>query len=50
MEMLFWMSGFRNLDILGGLRKDYQSYKIERKDNQKILTYSHGKKKELSKF
>ena len=38
-------SGFRNLDILGGLRKDYQSYKIERKDNQKILTYSHGKKK-----
>ena len=39
------MSGFRNLDILGGLRKDYQSYKIERKDNQKILTYSHGKKK-----
>ena len=38
-------SGFRNLNILGGLRKDYQSYKIDIKDNKKTLTYAYGKKK-----
>ena len=38
-------SGFRKLDILGGLRKDHQSYKIEKKNDVKFVTYSFGKKK-----
>ena len=38
-------SGFRKLDILGGLRKDHQSYKIEKKNDKKFVTYSFGKKK-----
>ena len=38
-------SGFRKLDILGGLRKDHQTYKVEKDDDQKIIVYSFGKKK-----
>ena len=38
-------SGFRKLDILGGLRKDHQTYKIEKKGDKKILIYSYGKNK-----
>ena len=29
-------SGLRKLDILGGLRKDHQTYKVEKEGNQKI--------------
>ena len=36
-------SGYRNLDILGGIRKDYQSYKIEKKDNKNFVNFSFGK-------
>ena len=38
-------SGFRKLDILGGLRKDHRTYKVEKKGDQKIIVYSFGKKK-----
>ena len=38
-------SGFRKLDILGGLRKDHQTYKVENEGDQKIIIYSYGKKK-----
>ena len=38
-------SGFRKLDVLGGLRKDYQTYKVEKEDGKKIIVYSYGKKK-----
>ena len=38
-------SGFRNLDILGGLRKDHQTYKVSNEGDKKIITYSYGKKK-----
>ena len=38
-------SGFRNLDILGGLKKDYQSYEIKIVDDKKFVIYSFGKKK-----
>ncbi len=38
-------SGFRKLDILGGLRKDHQTYKIEKKGDKKIVIYSYGKNK-----
>ena len=38
-------SGFRKLDILGGLRKDHQTYKVEKEGDQKIIVYSFGKKK-----
>ena len=38
-------SGFRNLDILGGLRKDHQTYKVKKEGDRKIITYSFGKKK-----
>ena len=38
-------SGFRRLDILGGLRKDHQTYKVEKEGDQKIIVYSFGKKK-----
>ena len=38
-------SGFRKLDILGGLRKDHQTYKVEKKGDKKILIYSFGNKK-----
>ena len=38
-------SGFRNLDILGGLRKDHQTYKVKKQGDRKIIIYSFGKKK-----
>ena len=38
-------SGFRNLDILGGLRKDHQTYKVKKEGDRKIIIYSFGKKK-----
>ena len=38
-------SGFRKLDILGGLRKDHQTYKVEKEGDRKIIVYSFGKKK-----
>lgn len=38
-------SGFRKLDVLGGLRKDHQTYKVEKEGDQKIIVYSFGKKK-----
>jgi hypothetical protein len=38
-------SGFRKLDILGGLRKDHQTYKVEKEGDRKIIIYSFGKKK-----
>lgn len=38
-------SGFRKLDVLGGLRKDHQTYKVEKEGNQRIIIYSFGKKK-----
>ena len=38
-------SGYRNLDVLGGLRKDYQAYKVEKEGDKKIIVYSYGKKK-----
>ncbi len=38
-------SGFRNLDILGGLRKDYQSYETKLVDDKKFVIYSFGRKK-----
>ena len=38
-------SGFRKLDVLGGLRKDHQVYKVEKEGDQKIIIYSFGKKK-----
>ena len=44
------ISGFRNLDILGGLRKDYQTYKIYSIDNKKMMDYSYGKKKGSSEI
>ena len=44
------LSGFRNLDILGGLRKDYQTYKIYSSDNKKMMDYSYGKKKGSSEI
>ena len=37
-------SGYRKLDILGGIRKDHQTYKIEKKGDQKLVNYSYGKK------
>jgi len=40
-------SGFRNLDILGGLRKDHQTYKVKNEGDRKIINYSYGKKKGL---
>ena len=43
-------SGFRKLDILGGLRKDHQTYKVEKEGDQKIIVYSFGKKKVLLKL
>ena len=38
-------SGYRKLDILGGLRKDHQTYKVEKEGDRKIIIYSFGKKK-----
>ena len=38
-------SGFRKLDVLGGLRKDHQTYKVEKEGNRRIIIYSFGKKK-----
>lgn len=38
-------SGFRKLDVLGGLRKDHQIYKVEKEGDRKIIIYSFGKKK-----
>ena len=38
-------SGFRNLDILGGLRKDHQTYKVKKEGDRKIIIYSFGKMK-----
>ena len=38
-------SGFRKLDILGGLRKDHQTYRVEKEGDRKIIIYSFGKKK-----
>ena len=38
-------SGYRKLDVLGGLRKDHQSYKVEKEGDRKIIIYSFGKKK-----
>ena len=38
-------SGFRNLDILGGLRKDHQTYIVKKEGDRKIIIYSFGKKK-----
>ena len=38
-------SGFRKLDILGGLRKDHQTYKVNKEGDRKIIIYSFGKKK-----
>ena len=38
-------SGFRKLDVLGGLRKDHQTYKVEKEGDRKIIIYSFGKKK-----
>ena len=38
-------SGSRKLDVLGGLRKDHQVYKVEKEGDQKIIIYSFGKKK-----
>ena len=38
-------SGFRKLDILGGLRKDHQTYKVIKEGDQKIIIYSFGKRK-----
>ena len=37
-------SGFRKLDVLGGLRKDHQTYKVEKEGDRKIIIYSFGKK------
>ena len=36
-------SGYRNLDILGGIRKDHQSYKIEKNNNKMFVNFSSGK-------
>tara|TARA_B100000575_G_scaffold290612_1_gene294630 strand:- start:392 stop:1066 length:675 start_codon:yes stop_codon:yes gene_type:complete len=38
-------SGLRKLDILGGLRKDHQTYKVEKEGDRKYIIYSFGKKK-----
>tara|TARA_Y100000591_G_scaffold11534_1_gene8967 strand:+ start:41 stop:700 length:660 start_codon:yes stop_codon:yes gene_type:complete len=38
-------SGLRKLDILGGLRKDHQTYRVEKKGDKKILIFTFGKKK-----
>tara|TARA_B100000674_G_scaffold36998_1_gene25907 strand:- start:387 stop:1046 length:660 start_codon:yes stop_codon:yes gene_type:complete len=38
-------SGFRKLDILGGIRKDYQTYKVDKEGDRKMIIYSLGKKK-----
>ena len=38
-------SGFRKLDVLGGLRKDHQTYKVKKEGDRKIIIYSFGKKK-----
>jgi len=38
-------SGFRKLDVLGGLRKDHQTYKVVKEGDQKTIIYSFGKKK-----
>ena len=43
-------SGFRNLDILGGLRKDHQTYKVEKEGDRKIIVYSYGKNKGSIEF
>ncbi len=37
-------SGYRKLDILGGIRKDYQNYKVVNLNEKKILEFSFGKK------
>ena len=39
-------SGFRKLDILGGLRKDHQTYKVKKNGDKKILIFSFGKIKD----
>ncbi|MDA9724294.1 hypothetical protein N9V05_00485 [Gammaproteobacteria bacterium] len=38
-------SGFRKFDVLGGLRKDHQTYKVEKEGDRKVIIYSFGKKK-----
>ena len=38
-------SGYRKLDILGGLRKDHQTYRVEKKGNKKVVIFSFGKSK-----
>lgn len=37
-------SGYRKLDVLGGIRKDYQNYKVVNLNEKKILEFSFGKK------
>ena len=37
-------SGYRKLDVLGGIRKDYQNYKVVNLNEKKILQFSFGKK------
>ena len=37
-------SGYRKLDILGGIRKDHQNYKVVNLNEKKILEFSFGKK------
>ena len=38
-------SGYRKLDILGGLRKDHQTYRVEKKGNKKVVIFSFGNSK-----
>ena len=37
-------SGYRKLDVLGGIRKDYQNYKVVNLNEKKVLEFSFGKK------
>jgi len=42
---VFLESGYRKLDILGGLRKDHQTYRVDKIGDKKVVIYSFGKKK-----
>ncbi len=43
-KTIFLKSGYRKLDILGGIRKDHQNYKVVNLNEKKILEFSFGKK------
>ena len=42
---VFLESGYRKLDILGGLRKDHQTYRVDKIGDKKVVIYSFGRKK-----